>query len=44
MNAPEIEVSSTFIRQALREKKDIRFFIPEPVRDLLDTAFGIDMK
>ncbi len=44
VNAPEIEVSSTFIRQALREKKDIRFFIPEPVRDLLDTAFGIDMK
>lgn len=39
VDAPEIELSSTFIRQALRNKKDVRFFIPEPIRELLDKAF-----
>ena len=39
VDAPEIELSSTFIRQALRDKKDVRFFIPEPIRELLDKAF-----
>ncbi|MDH6357201.1 nicotinate (nicotinamide) nucleotide adenylyltransferase [Parabacteroides sp. PF5-9] len=33
-DAPEIEVSSTFIRQAaIEEKRDIRFFLPEAIRD-----------
>ncbi len=31
VDAPEIEISSTFIRQALEEKKDVRFFLPQPV-------------
>lgn len=41
VDAPEIEISSTFIRQALLEKKDVRFFIPEPIRGLLDKAFVV---
>jgi nicotinate-nucleotide adenylyltransferase len=31
--APKIEVSSTFIRKALQEGKDVRFYMPESVRD-----------
>jgi nicotinate-nucleotide adenylyltransferase len=29
VNAPFIEISSTFIRKSIRERKDIRYFIPE---------------
>ena len=29
INAPEIEVSSTFVRQAVSEGKDVRYFMPE---------------
>lgn len=29
INAPLMEISSTFIRDAVKEKKDIRFFMPE---------------
>ena len=35
VDAPLIEISSTFIRTALKEGKDIRFFLPEAVRSLL---------
>jgi nicotinate-nucleotide adenylyltransferase len=28
-NAPRIEISSTFIRQGIKEKKDLSFFVPE---------------
>jgi nicotinate-nucleotide adenylyltransferase len=35
VNAPVIEISSAFIRQAYKEGKDIRFFIPESIRDIL---------
>ncbi|MGQ0827713.1 MAG: nicotinate (nicotinamide) nucleotide adenylyltransferase [Bacteroidota bacterium] len=31
VNAPVIEVSSTFIRQSIKEKKDVRYFMPESV-------------
>ena len=31
VNAPVIEISSTFIRQAIKEKKDVRYFMPEGV-------------
>jgi nicotinate-nucleotide adenylyltransferase len=31
--APIIEISSSFIRQACREGKDVRFFLPESVRE-----------
>lgn len=29
IDAPEIEVSSTFIRNAIKEKKDVRYFMPD---------------
>ena len=32
VKAPLMEVSSTFIRQSLKEGKDIRFFLPEALR------------
>ncbi len=31
INAPLMEISSTFIRQAIKEKKDVRYFMPEAV-------------
>jgi nicotinate-nucleotide adenylyltransferase len=31
VNAPLIELSSTMIRQAIKDKKDMRYFVPEPV-------------
>lgn len=33
--APEIDISSTFIRQALKEKKDVRFFLPEGIYNFI---------
>lgn len=32
MEAPIIEISSTFIRESFRQGKDVRFFLPERVR------------
>ena len=32
VNAPLLEISSSFIRTAIKEGKDIRFFLPETVR------------
>ncbi|MBO5854002.1 MAG: nicotinate-nucleotide adenylyltransferase [Bacteroidales bacterium] len=29
IDAPEIEISSTFIRKAIKNKKDVRYFMPE---------------
>lgn len=34
-DAPLIEISSTFIREALLAGKDIRFFLPEPIHSFL---------
>lgn len=31
VNAPQVELSSTLIRSGIREKKDLRYFVPEPV-------------
>lgn len=33
VNAPLIEISSSFIREAIKEGKDVRFFLPEVVRN-----------
>ncbi|MCC8143855.1 MAG: nicotinate-nucleotide adenylyltransferase [Tannerellaceae bacterium] len=35
VNAPIIEISSTFIREACKEGKDVRFFLPESIHDYL---------
>jgi nicotinate-nucleotide adenylyltransferase len=32
VDAPRLEVSSSFIRQAYEEGKDVRFFLPETIR------------
>ncbi len=31
LDAPQIEISSSFIRKAIKENKDIRFFLPQKV-------------
>lgn len=36
VNAPRIEISSSFIRQSIKEKKSVRYFLPEKVFDYLD--------
>lgn len=32
-NAPQLEISSTFIREAYKAGKDVRFFLPEAIRE-----------
>jgi nicotinate-nucleotide adenylyltransferase len=34
-NAPKIEISSSFIRKSLKEKKDVTFFMPKIVSDYI---------
>jgi nicotinate-nucleotide adenylyltransferase len=33
INAPQIELSATYIRQAIKAKKDVRFLLSEKVYD-----------
>lgn len=35
--APLMDVSSTFIRNAIKDKKDVRFFVPEKVWEYIDS-------
>ncbi|MDR0365177.1 MAG: nicotinate-nucleotide adenylyltransferase [Bacteroidales bacterium] len=35
IKAPLLDISSTFIRQALKEHKDVRFFLPEKAYDYI---------
>lgn len=35
VNAPFMEISSTAIRQAIKEKKDVRLFLPEAIRQYI---------
>ncbi|MBS1764050.1 MAG: nicotinate-nucleotide adenylyltransferase [Bacteroidetes bacterium] len=36
IDAPLMEISSTFIRNAIKSKKDVRFMMPEKVADYID--------
>jgi len=36
VNAPMLEISSSFIRSAIKSGKDIRFFLPEAVRQFIN--------
>lgn len=36
VEAPNMEISSSFIRKALQEKKDVRFFLPDKVYEYID--------
>lgn len=35
-DAPKMDISSTFIRNAIKEKKDVRFFLPQKVWEEID--------
>ncbi|MDR3268158.1 MAG: nicotinate-nucleotide adenylyltransferase [Tannerella sp.] len=36
VNAPLLEISSSFIREAMKEGKDVRFFLPEAIRNQIN--------
>lgn len=36
IDAPVMEISSSFIRKAIKEGKDVRFMMPESVSDYID--------
>ncbi|MDR2119926.1 MAG: nicotinate-nucleotide adenylyltransferase [Tannerella sp.] len=40
VDAPVMEISSSFIRDAIRQGRDIRFFLPEPVREKAVSFFA----
>ena len=35
VEAPQLDISATFIRQCIREKKSIRYLVPEPVEEMM---------
>ena len=36
VNAPLMEISSSFIRNAIKEKRNVRYFVPQKVWDYMD--------
>ena len=36
-DTPEMEISSTFVRKAIKEKKNIQFFVPDQVLDFIES-------
>jgi len=36
IDAPLMEISSSFLRQAIKEKKNVRFFLPEAVAEMIE--------
>jgi nicotinate-nucleotide adenylyltransferase len=36
LNSPRIEISASFIRDAIKNEKGIRYFIPEKVREMIE--------
>lgn len=36
IDAPLMEISSSFLRKAIKEKKNMRFFLPEAVADMIE--------
>lgn len=38
VDAPEIEISSTFIRNSIKERKNIRHFLPQKVFEYIDSC------
>ncbi|MDR2791875.1 MAG: nicotinate-nucleotide adenylyltransferase [Tannerellaceae bacterium] len=37
---PQLEISSSFIRESIRKGRDIRFFLPEAIRNSVVQTFG----
>jgi nicotinate-nucleotide adenylyltransferase len=37
VDAPMLDISATYIRQCIREKKSIRYLVPEPVEQMIRT-------
>lgn len=35
-NTPQMEISATFIRQAIKDKRDVTFFVPEKVQAFIE--------
>jgi nicotinate-nucleotide adenylyltransferase len=35
-DTPQMEISSTFIRKAIRDKKNVQFFVPDPVLEFIE--------
>jgi len=34
---PQMELSATFIRKSIADKKDVRYFVPDPVLNFIES-------